>query len=173
MSSIECALDLNVPLNRPPRRTNMKLIECACSNQGNTVCLGFVFCVKCPVFPESVTYSGLFLAGSYFCQNLKNNYRGLNDHPPTQIGAEKKVYNIIHWRNWTDWLPLPCWVPLTGKYEREKIGQIIYRRVRQSLHSSTVTVSSLENGSLHVEFLLMAPGNPGRQGGEGALGSHL
>ena len=43
------------------------------------------------------------------------------------------------------------------------------------IHVGTLhcTVSSLENGSLHVEFLLVAPGNPGRQGGEGALGSHL
>ena len=37
-SSIECTLDLNAPSNRPPLRTNMKLIEHAHSNRGNTVC---------------------------------------------------------------------------------------------------------------------------------------
>ena len=38
LSSIECALDLNASSNRPPLRTNVKLIERAHSNRGNTVC---------------------------------------------------------------------------------------------------------------------------------------
>ena len=37
LRSIECALDLNVPSNRPPLRTNVTLIECTHSNRGNTV----------------------------------------------------------------------------------------------------------------------------------------
>ena len=37
MSSIECAFDFNSPSNRPPLRTNVTLIECKHSNQGNTV----------------------------------------------------------------------------------------------------------------------------------------
>ena len=37
LSSIECALDLNAPSNRPPSSTNMKLVERTRSNRGNTV----------------------------------------------------------------------------------------------------------------------------------------
>ena len=37
LSSIECALDLNTPSNRPPLRTNVTLIERTHSNRGNTV----------------------------------------------------------------------------------------------------------------------------------------
>ena len=38
LSSTECTFDLNVPSNRPPLRTNMKLIERTHSNRGSAVC---------------------------------------------------------------------------------------------------------------------------------------